>query len=168
MNLYVTLTLAGLDAAPQVVQAERDRVLDILGVEGRQAVQDRMKIDKGGERESLQVERTPISVEVFSKDVRALVDEYGRKPGSAPPPASPSSTLYDWVLRHMQLASAASDAGDAQSAWQHLALRVAASIGRRGIAARAPFANAFQAMLPRVEELSNEAAANIATGMGSA
>lgn len=144
-----------LDRAPEIIGAEVRKVLDgVVGSEVIKRVQSRMKKDTGGERASVQKSvtgnRLSLVLEVFSDDVRALVDEDGRRPGAAPPPSRPGTDFYAWALRKglpdkiRRRASARAEGADnkfyARRMTDEQAVRIVAkSVGRKGIKARHPF-----------------------------
>jgi hypothetical protein len=151
----VTHDFQTLDRAPDIIGAEVRKVLD--GVVGKmviERVQSRMKKDQGGERASVQKRvtgnRLSLTLEVFSDDVRAAVDEEGRRPGAPPPPSRPGTEFYAWVLRKglpdkiRRRAAARAEDEDNKFYARHMtdaqAVRIVAkSIGRKGIKARRPF-----------------------------
>ena len=177
MNAYMTLQLGGLDRTAAIVAEERARLFEHVEAETKAALIPRMKVDRGGERGSVRVQIGNTGIEIFSTDVRALVDEYGRKPGLAAPPSEVGTTFFEWVARKIQAGgfrglvgdlSRVTNSGTLYSRLRYAARRIARSIGIKGIAARAPFATTFHALQPRYAQLQAEATARVVARIGGA
>jgi hypothetical protein len=170
MNAYMTLQLGGLDRADAIVAEERARLFGRVAEETKLFLIPRLKLDRGGERASVQVETSDAGVDVFSTDIRALVDEFGRRPGLPAPPSDVGSTFFEWVARKIQAGGFSWLVGDLSKVTNPRTLYnrlrgasyvLARKIHLKGIPAHAPFATTFHDLRPRYEALHDAATARL-------
>ena len=89
-------------------------------------------VDRGTYKARFKTRRTRMGAELRNDAPHAAVIEYGRSPGSTPPPAA---ALYGWIRRKMGLRGGAAH----QSKIHGIAIAIARAIGQRGLPAHAVF-----------------------------